>query len=369
MNILFTAKQRGSANVLAPIARELINRGHEITIYATGNENEAAGFSGLEFKQLSPTDDEYLRLVKGYDTVVIGLSGYHTPDGHFLRAANFAGIPTMAILDQNSNYLARFGSNPDDLPTIIAIMNEDCIQTAKRELSPEMGEEVAERSRVIGWAAFDNYAQKKAEFNEEKQDLLRQRLKLEDRVDFYPSMNVHPNTKAGKESPIPYGQKVMDFLYEQGVTQFTFEAASDLGLKLVIKPHPKEEGTYTKDLCARHSFRYIELGECDTEELMLISDSITAGRSTCLIQGTLFDKNTGGILPGEIGKEWSPASPPIANNAIPFTYEWQGIKVVLEQITSPNFNIRNLLAENRRKFSVDGKASKRAADLIESLGR
>ena len=62
MKILVTAKQRGSANALAPVAVELRQRGHEITVYATGNTAEAAGFSGLEYEHINPADSYFSQL-------------------------------------------------------------------------------------------------------------------------------------------------------------------------------------------------------------------------------------------------------------------------------------------------------------------
>ena len=96
-----------------------------------------------------------ISIVKDYDAIVVWLSGYDTPDGHFLRAENVAGIPTVAVQDQNSNYQARLGTNPADFPTILAVMSEDCIETARSELGGEMGEVASKRSRVIGWTAFE----------------------------------------------------------------------------------------------------------------------------------------------------------------------------------------------------------------------
>jgi hypothetical protein len=167
-----------------------------------------------------------------------------------------------------------------------------------------------------------------------------------------------------------FGEKVKDFLYEQRVTQFTFEAASDLGLKLVVKPHPGEEfdKNYTKELADRHGFTFIPARACNTQQLMLAAYSVTAGRSTCLTESTLLDRNTGGLIP-DMGEEWVSPFPPMALGAIPYTQEWQGIKGVLEQVSSRDEEVVRRLAENRRKFSVDGKASKRLADLVEEIGR
>lgn len=370
MKLLLTAKQRGSTNVLAPVAKELLQRGHELTLYATGNETEAAGFQGLDYQQINPQDEDYSSLVQGYHAVIVGLSGYNTPDGHFLRAGNSAGIPTIAIQDQNSNYQGRLGNNPEDLPTLLAIMSADCITTAKIELGSAMGEETAKRSRVVGWPAFDHYAKMREDFTIDNKIKLLTNFSInpENPVYVHFTQTMHPNSAYMTKMNISYEQKVKEFLYEQGVVQFTFEVASDLGLRLVLKPHPGEEYkiNYTKELADRHNFIFIPPRACNTQQLMLAAGSVTAGRSTCLTEATLLDKNTGGIIP-DMGEEWINPFPPLALGAIPYTKTWTGITEVLKQLTSINENIINKLAEDRKKFSVDGNASKRLADLIESL--
>ncbi len=390
MKLLLTAKQRGSTNVLAPVARELSQRGHQLTLYATGNENEAAGFNGLQYEKMDPSADQYPSLVCGYDAVIVGLSGYTTPDGYFLRAANEAKIPTIAVQDQNSNYVGRLGTNPADLPTLLAVMGEDCRETARKEL----GDEAAKRCRVIGWTAFDNLAKLREEFIESDRENLLHKLGLnqEDKIYFHATQNIHPlsNYSMGSLKKNATGDwnvlaaemrsllenKGPIFDYEMKVTAAVFEAASDLGIKLVVKPHPGEqfERNFTKEMTERHGFVYVPSfvesphNSCSTLDLMLISYSVTAGRSTCLTEAALLDRNTGAILPGEMGKAWgTTGSQAISLGAIPVTYEWNGVGEVLCLVTSQNKTVARKLAEDRTKFSVDGKASQRLADLVEGL--
>src|SRR3989338_921637 len=153
MKILLTAKQRASVNALIPIAAELEHRNHVVTKYATGNEAEAANFG----THLQPTPEQYDSLVLGYDAVVTGLSGFATPDGYFLRAAHTAGIPTIGVLDINLNYALRL-SEVKDVPTILAVMNEECLSRMGQELVAEVGAEVVKRARVVGWTAYDHCA-------------------------------------------------------------------------------------------------------------------------------------------------------------------------------------------------------------------
>lgn len=371
MNILATAKQKGSANVLLPVIKELEKRNHEVTIYATGNDEEAKAFKDLHYQCISPAEEDYDNLVKGYDSIIVGLSGYATPDGYFLRAANAAKIPSIAVQDQDSNYKLRLGDDPKDLPTILAVMDENCKGTIRKQLEKEIAEEAIKRIRVVGWTAFDEIGQLKKSFTEEDQVELLSELGLnpEQEVYLHCTQNVHPEARYMKRlKNKPYEEKEKDFIYETKVTEALFKVASDLGVRLTVKPHPGERFKIntTKKILDRFGFDYIPPGACDTKKLMLASYSVTAGKSTCLHEGCILDKNTGGILP-DLKEEELSFSPAIALGAIPYTKDWKGIREILSIITSKDEMINKKLASDRKRFSVDGKASKRLVDLIESL--
>jgi len=366
MKILLTAKQRGSVNALLPVSQELQQRGHQLTIYATGNETESAGFG----ERINLENDDYAKLVSNQDVVVTGLSGYNTPDGLFWRAANSAGLPTVAVLDQDLGYEPRLGQEIENLPQLIAIMDASCRETMKKELPLRLGEEAVKRSRVVGWTAFDHYQALKDKFSEVEREKLLNSLSINHQLylHLHFTQNIHPDTnylakinRAREES-----QKIFD--YEMFVTKAIFEAASDIGLKLAVKPHPGEEfkENFTLDLAQRHGFIYIPAKACSSQQLMLTANSITAGRSTCLTEATLLDRNTGGIFP-ELKKEELKPFPPATLEAIPYTLQKEFIENVLSIVSSNNEATRRMLTEKRKKFSVDGKASKRLADLIEGL--
>lgn len=369
MKVLLTASQRGSVNVLAPVARELLKRNHNITIYATGNNSEAAGFTGLDYNHIQPTEDDYKRLVECFDAVIVGQSGYDSPDTLFLKAANSKHIPTISVADQNAGYKARLGNNIDDLPVLLAVMSSDCIKTLKNDLEGEMGEEAARRSKVVGWTAFDNYAEIRDSFSETDRDNLLKRLKIDSDADVYVhfTQNIHPSSDYIVKKDLSFEDYAVNFNYEMRVTRFVFEFASDLGLKLLVKPHPGElyKTNFTKELSDRHGFKFIDATACDSKELMLSAYSVTAGRSTCLTESTLLDKNTGGFIPDMA--DWIDAFPPLKLDAIPYATDWEKIKDVLEKVTSKDNDVLKELSENRKKFSVDGKASERLVDLIEDL--
>lgn len=370
MKVLLTAKQRGSTNVLAPVARELSQRGNDITLYATGNEIEAAGFEGLIYKHINPTDDDFLRLVEKQDIVIVGLSGYNTPDGSFLRAANSIHIPTVAVLEHNSDYIGKLGNNISDLPSLIAVMDESCLDEAKKQLGEQMGPEAAKIMRVVGWTVFDHYAELRDSHNSEKRLLLLRKLGINSDNPIYSHFthNIHPDSEYQKKASGSPENHQNKYNYEISVTKAVFQAASDLNIKLAVKPHPGEKFTtnFTKDLTNHHDFLYIPPEACNTQQLILSSYSVTASRSASLTEATLLDRNAGSLVP-DLDNDCIKAYFPLYLRAIPYTQKWEEIKSIIEQVTSKDEAIIRKLAEDRKRFSVDGKASKRLVDLIEKL--
>lgn len=370
MKILATANRRGPVNTIAPVVKELIARGHELTVYATGNEVESDGFRGIEYRRISPAGDDYDTLVRGHDLVLAGLSGYKSPDGFFVRAANAARIPTVAVQDQNRGYRERLGSREGDLPALIGVMNDECIHRVKEELGGgDMTDEIIRRIRVVGWTAFDHYAQKMKEFGPEDRAGLLARLRLEPcNTYLYLAQNLHPDTDYMKTMDWTREKKQEDFDYELRVTRAVFGCASDLGLQLAVKPHPGErfEINFTEDLCNKHGFTYLAASACNTQELMLAADSVTAGKSNAIIEACLLDRNTGAILPDMLYEDIVPF-PSVTLDAIPYTREWNGIGELMELVTSSDKETNAELAKKRKRFSVDGKASERLVDGIEKM--
>jgi len=400
MNILFTAKQRGSTSALAPVVEELSFRGHNISVYTTGNSNEASGFgeqartlAGISNKLVDqgfprcsiytyfsqnrwyyhipdPTDKECFNIVKKFDLVLVGSSSYLSSDGTFLRAANAQKIPTIAVHERNSNYNLSLGNNLDNLPTILAVVSYNYQDRMRKELTPEMASVVIARTKVVGWTAFDDYAKIKESFTEAKRENFLHELGLnsDELWHLHLTQNIHPDSDYLKFSARPRQQKEEIFEYETKVTTAVFEAASNLGLKLIVKSHPGEafKTNYTAELADCYGFKYLHADDCSTQDLMLAVNSVTAGRSSCLNEAALLDRRTGGIFPDLDDEELFPF-PCVSDKAIPYTRRWDEIYSVLSTITSSSNAVQEFLALKRKSFYVDGKASQRLADLVEEL--
>jgi len=358
--ILATAKQAGSVNSLKLPIQELISRGYEVDVLATGNDNEVVGFGDLEHtRQENFQRQDFEDRLRGYDLLLVGLSGHDTPDGKFVQAANRLSMPSIGVLDQNGNYKYRM-PNTTFVPSFIAVMEPSCIPAMDAQLSEDRDTTPAyvfaakARAKVVGWTAFDDFAEKREAFTPEDRERVLTSIGLNPDKPAYChlSQNVDVDGNPG-------------FLeYEKRVTQAVFETAADLGIKLVVKPHPGEVPDFTRNLASRYDHKYITARPTETIELMLSADAITAGKSTCLVEGCLFDRNTGGIVPDCSDQDFE-AYPAITQRAIPYTQTWQNIGGVLRRVYSQDPGTLATLAEDRKRFSVDGKASKRLADLVE----
>lgn len=361
--ILTTAKMRGAVNVLYNPIKELQKIGCQVDIYATGNESERSGFKDLEFQTLQPSEDDYNNLVKKYDLVISGLEDANSSSSKFIKAANENGIPSIAVLDKNIDYQRRIRS-VENIPTILTIMDESCKKTINEELPTELAAEVLGKVRVIGWTAFDDYARKIELFTEEDRAKILKKLRVKsDEVYVHFTQNTHPRTKSGENASLSSSEKKERFEYEIKVTEAVFQAAADLGLQLIVKPHPAEEAESFL-LAKKYCFTFIESTACDTQDLMLAADSVTATASNCLTEACLLDRNTAGILPGVTDLTFSPAT---SNDAILYAKNWNLIDYTINFVTSPNPVVQEQLREKRKRFSVDGKASARLVDLVEEL--
>ncbi len=373
MKILLSAKQRGSTNALAPVAQELIRREHDVTIYATGNDSEVAGFGKLSINRANVNEEDCGVLVKGYDTVVVGLSGQSTADGYFLRSAQREGIPSVAVLDQNYHYQDRLGADIKNLPTVIAIMGAECIPKMRLELESTLAEEAIWRSRIVGWTAYDHLGKMKEQFGEDERRSLLERIGTSgyNSLFVYFSQIIHPSADYFKPTNWPAERKEQYFQYELELTRAVLDEAQKLGLSVVVKPHPGEkyEVNFTEKLIRDYKdVKYISAQSCDSKQLMLAADGVIAGRSGCLGEGCLLDRNIGAVLPGLSASERE-AFTPVALDAIPYAVSWTEIPGIIKMIARANTDAitHKLLSDKRQTFSVDGKASERVADLIERL--
>ena len=368
--ILACATHTGSVNAIKPVIGELTSRGHEVTVYATGTEVQAKSFGEIPYTHANLTQDDCDSILKNskYGLVLVGPSGTNTPEYFFLKTASGKKVPSVAVMDLDIGYDERFGHNLEYFPTILSVMDTGCFNTIKKELPNDVAEELIKRARVTGWIIFDNLASLRENFSEENRNTLLTKLGLNPEKN-YPvhfTQVIHPETKYMKPVERAFELKQKEFDYELKTTDRIFQIASDLGLKLLVKPHPGEEfeTNFTLDLIKKYGFTYIPAKACDTKQLILSSRSVSGGRTTCIVESCLLDKNTGGLFP-ELSPEDVAWFPSVTTGAIPYTFEWEKVGEIFRMLNSSDPETNRVLSEQRKRFSVDGKASKRLVDIIE----
>jgi len=360
--IFATARHRGSTSALYGPIKELQKKGHRLTILATGSEMEAGGFKDLTegptYGRREPEDGEHATLLGGYDLLLSGLSGRNTHDGRFIRAANSLGIRSLAINDTNQNYIERLGESIEGLPGTIALMDEQSLITMRGALPGEMGQEAASRAVVVGWTPFDDFAQLRDNFTQEDRTKVLDGLGLPagEQLYFHATSNVL----------VDYDDAF--FPYQKNLTEAVLSRAKEIGIRLMVRPHPREATEsptpeFTSELCDKYNHRFSR-EKADMKKILLSSDSFTSGRSTAVIEACLFDVNVAAILLNPSKADFD-ALPPVALDAVPYAASEDEITPLLYRITSQDIGVNEELREARKKFSVDGQASKRLANLVE----
>ncbi|MAG26898.1 hypothetical protein CMI47_15270 [Candidatus Pacearchaeota archaeon] len=361
--ILVTGQHLGSTSALADPARTLMQRGHDLTIYTTGDDSQVKGFQDLPYERVEPEDHK--GLLKGHDLLLAGLSGQATHDGAFIRAANALGMPSIGVNEINQSWPDRLscleGENLDGIPSLITVTGTSEIETMQSTL-PEMIAAIAvERVRFIGWTAYDNFPQLKKSFTPQDRD---RTLKA---ISHSPDQPLYFHGTQNTSPP-----KRPEFLpYEQSLTHAVLDVAQRIGMQLLVKPHPGEKDSpdpgFTEKVTREYGHRFIPSDACETRDLVLSADTVTIGRSNLLLDACLLDRNTGAFLP-DVPEDYIQGSlPPVSLEAIPVARTWEEIPQLFYTLTDPQ-NQTNL-AENRKRFSTDGKASERLANLVETMVR
>lgn len=369
LNLLVTGKLRGPTNALNPVCRELERRGHSLAIYATGNKLEGLGFKGLNYSHLDSNSIDFNSMLNGLDGVVVGLSGIDSPDMAFLKEAKQRSIPVVALQEQNTSYSLVIDEDSENLPDAIGLVLEASKDRIRVELNPQVAEELIKRSRVVGFTAYDAFQRMKDEFAEEDRERVLTTMGLNPtlRYHLHFSRNILPHSKYMQSLRMTDAQKSESYEYEVRVTRAVFKAARDLELHLIERPHPGEDLEFgiSKRLSEEFGF-YHSTEDLEGFRLMLSASSVSSVYSGSIGEATILDRPTAGIVP-DMPQDKINLLPALGLNAVPYSHSFFEIPGVLKHITSPDEQIQRALANQRKVFSTDGKATLRFADLVEEV--
>jgi hypothetical protein len=120
--VLCVGESRGSAEVLEPLARELLIRGHEVEILATGSVAESQGFADLPYRHAADTErDSLASSLTDVGLLIVGVTGSHSVEAALCRAARSFGIAAVGVLDNVDNVLARLPYDAAAYPDLFVL--------------------------------------------------------------------------------------------------------------------------------------------------------------------------------------------------------------------------------------------------------
>ena len=120
--VVLAAESRGSAEILAPLAGELMLRNMEVVMLGLGTALERKGF-GLRHV-FSVTDKSEISLSSwptNCQLLITGLTGRHSAEVALCRLARARGIFCVGILDNVDGLEVRLHPDASALPHIILI--------------------------------------------------------------------------------------------------------------------------------------------------------------------------------------------------------------------------------------------------------
>jgi hypothetical protein len=120
--VLCVGESTGSAEALEPLARELLIRGHEVEILATGSVAESEGFANLPYRHAADEElDSLASSLTDVELLIVGVTGSHSAEAELCTAARSLGIPSVGVLDNVDNVLARLPYDAAAYPDLLVL--------------------------------------------------------------------------------------------------------------------------------------------------------------------------------------------------------------------------------------------------------
>ena len=309
--ILLFSRDPGGANTIIPLVEPFGNKGYDVRLYGKDlalAKYIAAGLSCVDImtvcdRVLPDLVEIFLRDLSP-DIIITGTSADDHTEKYLWQAAESMGIPTIAILDQWTNYGLRFSEygvseiteylkerRHPFMPSRIVAMDE-CSRTEMiAEGLPD------ERIVVCGQPYFETLAKYEPDSSLLSDFNQRNNINADDLVVVYAS---EPITRT-------YGEKASDFWgYTEKSTFAALVRALNLmqmgaprRMVLVIRPHPKEEPKGLVDIVEPYTDITWSIDTATPSmELMRRADIVCGMSSMFLIESVVIGRPTMSIQIG-----------------------------------------------------------------------
>ena len=348
--VLTVGGDPGPAAALEPVLLELMKQGWARVRAFTYRQAERlwAG-KGLDCAALDENlDAEKARglLEKNAASLLLTSTSFNELmlEGLFLTAAQELGVPSLCILDFPSYYRARF-TDPDgrrvSLPNLITVGDEMTRSEMIAEGFP------ADGLAVTGMPALDRLARFKLEFNHQRRLRVRRDLGAEphDNLVLFVSQPLRDfyRIRPGQLGELGFDEiQVLTLLVGALDTLATASLAS---VKLVIRPHPREDRARLESIHAQ----YVRLAVDDSvtsEEAICAADLVIGMNSVMLMEACYLGAVTMSVQPGLAQHEFLPTN--------------------RTGLSNPVYDPSQVLPTLRRLL-LDGRARAEAASRLEGL--
>jgi len=387
--IIATSLNAGGANAILPVIQRFDEEGH-IEVITIGHSTSEGVFRKEEEKGVFVPLVRNYRTIRDYDLGDIsvysmgrildiekpdlvltgtGIQDKNNPqliDQTTTLAARDRGIDTLAVLDFHSHYSGRIsnledgqiieGSRHRYMPTLFAIMDEFAEKDMLEEGFPK------EKLRITGNPAFDKLIGLKESFTEEDRKKIRETygFGLNDYIVFFLSQPIKLRFSD------TYGYVEEDSIRAVlGPLQY-FQRQTSRQISVLIRAHPAEKKADLETIAKDYPRLHIEVDHKDdqrygSEPCMLATDATFSPWSTELIKSSYLGVPSISIQPGLKIKD------PLITNRLgvtPAIYENEKAREVLEKLVFGEEAFARELAERRKDFKIDGKATARVAKLV-----
>lgn len=261
--VLVFSRDPGGANTVIPLVQPLRERGLDVLLYGKDvalDRYRQAGFAGMDVMTLLPevTPDAVRRFVEyaAPEAIVTGTSADDFTEKFIWKAGAELGIPSMAIMDQWSNYGLRFSrhgvndigeyarerSHPY-LPTLIVAMDDHARGEMIAEGLPQ------ERIVVCGQPYFETVKASRNESDAIARFNAIAGIAPEDFVVLFASEPLTTTYGAGALSYWGYTELTILSALISSLERIAGETGRRIAL--IVRPHPKEGQEHFAEVIGR----------------------------------------------------------------------------------------------------------------------
>jgi hypothetical protein len=304
--ILIFSRDPGGTNAIMPLIDPLRAAGNEVDVYGKDMALSIYGKLNMDCSDICDaiplgTQEETSEFVRraGPDLIVTGTSSEDFTERHLWKAAETAGIPSFAVLDQWTNYRLRLMPEADDptngfrtsklfVPSFLFIMDE----FAKEEMCA-LG--IDPKKLVVSGQPFFGYIRNTGDrFTANEIETLRREITgTQGGLVFVfasqPLTSIHQKNGMA-EDHWGYTEKTV----LKNVAECLSKLADELAVKvtLVLRLHPKDEANVYQDSLATYlnSIKVVTDRENDSSLLLKAADLVIGMFSMLLLEAAILER-------------------------------------------------------------------------------